>query len=211
LRSFPRGREDKGCTEDCASPSGLPNERRLFPLAFLQEYFLSSHPACCLSFLPTFPSSRSFIRRLDCRNRQKEDPVSYHHELTCFHCRVFIHIYRSWRLIICSRNFLFTYQEWIRNIGGVLVIIFGLFVSGFIRLDFLSRERKFHLTGKPAGYIGTVFIGMTFAAAWTPLHRPILGTILLYASTKGSAAYGLRLLAVYSGTGSAFFSLRHLI
>jgi cytochrome c-type biogenesis protein len=103
-------------------------------------------------------------------------------------------------------RFMFQYQDWIRNIGGVLVIFFGLFVSGIIRLDFLTRERKFHLSGKPAGYVGTFLVGMTFAAAWTPCIGPILGTILLYASSKGSAEYGFKLLAVYSlGLAVPFF------
>jgi len=101
---------------------------------------------------------------------------------------------------------LFQYQDAIRIAGGVLVIFFGLFVSGVIRLDFLTKERKFHLGGKPAGYIGTFFVGMTFAAAWTPCIGPILGTILLYASSKGSAEYGFKLLAVYSlGLAVPFF------
>ncbi len=103
-------------------------------------------------------------------------------------------------------QFFYAYQDWIRIIGGVLVIFFGLFVSGLIRLDFLTRERKFHLSGKPAGYLGTFFVGMTFAAAWTPCIGPILGTILLYASSKGSAVYGFNLLAVYSlGLAVPFF------
>jgi len=103
-------------------------------------------------------------------------------------------------------GFLLQYQDWIRIIGGVLVIFFGFFVSGIIRLDFLTRERKFHLSGKPAGYVGTFLVGMTFAAAWTPCIGPILGTILLYASAKGSAVYGFKLLAVYSlGLAVPFF------
>lgn len=103
-------------------------------------------------------------------------------------------------------GFLLQYQDWIRIIGGVLVIFFGLFVSGIIRLDFLTREQKFHLSGKPAGYVGTFLVGMTFAAAWTPCIGPILGSILLYASAKGSAVYGFKLLAVYSlGLAVPFF------
>jgi cytochrome c-type biogenesis protein len=87
-----------------------------------------------------------------------------------------------------------------------MIIFFGLFVSGVIKLDFLTRERKFHVTGKPAGYVGSFFVGMTFAAAWTPCIGPILGTILLYASSHGSAAYGIKLLSVYSlGLAVPFF------
>lgn len=103
-------------------------------------------------------------------------------------------------------RFLFDYQESIRIIGGILIIIFGLFVMGFLKMDFLSREKKFHLSGRPTGYVGAFLIGMTFAAGWTPCIGPILGSILLYASTKGSAAYGIKLLAVYSlGLAIPFF------
>ncbi|MBE0426021.1 MAG: cytochrome c biogenesis protein CcdA [Nitrospirae bacterium] len=102
--------------------------------------------------------------------------------------------------------FLFEYLDLIRIIGGVLVIIFGLFIAGFLKLDFLLKDKKIHLSGKPAGYIGTFIIGMTFAAGWTPCIGPILGTILLYAGSKGSAIYGLKLLSVYSlGLAIPFF------
>ncbi len=101
---------------------------------------------------------------------------------------------------------MFEYQEWIRIAGGVLIIIFGLFVAGILKMDFLMREKKVHLSGKPVGYVGTFLVGMTFAAGWTPCIGPILGTILLYASSKGSTLYGLKLLAVYSlGLALPFF------
>ncbi len=99
-----------------------------------------------------------------------------------------------------------SYHDWIRMIGGVLIIIFGLFISGLIRLDFLQHEKKFHLTGKPAGYIGTYLVGMAFAAGWTPCVGPILGAILMQASLEGTASAGMRMLAVYSlGLGLPLF------
>jgi cytochrome c-type biogenesis protein len=103
-------------------------------------------------------------------------------------------------------SFLFEYLDLIRIIGGVLIIIFGLFISGFLKLDFLMKYKKIHLGGKPAGYLGTFIVGMTFAAGWSPCIGPILGTILVYAGSKGSAIYGLKLLAVYSlGLAVPFF------
>ena len=91
-----------------------------------------------------------------------------------------------------------SFQDWIRIVGGVLMILFGLFVVGFFQLPFLVKERGLHLSGKPAGYLGSFVVGMAFAAAWTPCIGPILGTILVYAGTKGSVAYGVELLALYS-------------
>ena len=86
------------------------------------------------------------------------------------------------------------------------MIIFGLFIIGFLKMDFLMRDKKFHLSGRPSGYAGAFLIGMTFAAGWTPCIGPILGSILLYASTKGSAIYGIKLLSIYSlGLAIPFF------
>ena len=94
----------------------------------------------------------------------------------------------------------------IRIVGGILVIVFGLFIAGLLKFDFLMPEKKIRLSGKPAGYIGTFLVGMTFAAGWSPCIGPILGTILVYAGSKGSALYGFQLLAVYSlGLAVPFF------
>ncbi len=90
------------------------------------------------------------------------------------------------------------YQHLIRKVGGVFIILFGLCLTGMLQLRFLMIEKRLHLRTRPAGYAGSLLIGATFAAGWTPCIGPILGSILLYASTKGSAAYGLKLLAVYS-------------
>jgi cytochrome c-type biogenesis protein len=93
---------------------------------------------------------------------------------------------------------LFQYQEWIRIIGGILVIVFGLFIAGVLNVRFLMREKRFHPKGRPPGTVGAFFIGTAFAAGWTPCIGPILGSILLVASSSGSAVYGVKLLSVYS-------------
>lgn len=90
------------------------------------------------------------------------------------------------------------YRDTIRVAGGVLVIIFGLFISGILKLKFLMRERKVRLSARPLGYAGAFLVGMSFAAGWTPCIGPILGSILLYSAAKGSALYGFKLLSVYS-------------
>lgn len=103
-------------------------------------------------------------------------------------------------------RWLFEYKDFIRIAGGILIIFFGLFISGILKVGFLLRERKFHVHGKPHGYVGSFVVGMTFAAAWTPCIGPILGTILIKAGEKGSVVYGLKLLSVYSlGLAIPFF------
>lgn len=101
---------------------------------------------------------------------------------------------------------LVAYQDHIRIAGGVLIIAFGLFISGIFKLNFLMHEKRLHLKGKPAGYIGTFLVGIAFAAGWTPCIGPILGSILLVASSQGSTIYGIKLLMIYSiGLGIPFF------
>ena len=84
------------------------------------------------------------------------------------------------------------------HIGGIIVIIFGLYVMGILKIRFLSADRRVHLKSKPGGYIGSFVVGLTFAAGWTPCIGPILGSILLVASSAGSAMYGFKLLLTYS-------------
>jgi cytochrome c-type biogenesis protein len=72
----------------------------------------------------------------------------------------------------------------IQRIAGVFIIIMGLFIAGWIQIPSLMKERRFHYTKKPAGYVGTFFIGLGFAAGWTPCIGPIFGSILLLAASN---------------------------
>lgn len=101
---------------------------------------------------------------------------------------------------------LIAYQDYIRRIGGILIIVFGLYLLGILNLRFLTTERRLHFTSRPAGYLGSFLIGVAFAAGWTPCVGPVLGTILLYASTTDSLMHGVKLLASYSlGLGLPLF------
>ena len=109
-------------------------------------------------------------------------------------------------------KFLFQYQKFIRIAGGILIMFFGLQLMGFLKLDFLIKERKLNIATKGASYLGSFLIGVTFAAAWTPCAGPILGSILVLAGTKASIATGTKLLIVYSmGIAIPFFLTAILI
>jgi len=90
------------------------------------------------------------------------------------------------------------YQVWISRIGGIFIVLMGLYVIGLLRIPFLDRERKVHLRTGTIGLWGTPLVGAAFAAGWTPCVGPILGSILFYASTTTSMWKGVSLLAVYS-------------
>lgn len=104
------------------------------------------------------------------------------------------------------------YKETIRIAGGVIVILFGLYIMGVFRLQFLDLERRFSLKTKPAGYLGSFLIGVTFAAAWVPCVGPILGAILVLAGTAESLGSGIMHLIFYSlGLALPFFSTALLL
>jgi cytochrome c-type biogenesis protein len=90
------------------------------------------------------------------------------------------------------------YQVWLQRVGGALIILFGLLCLGVFNLRLLSQERRLYLERKPVGYLGSVLVGMAFAAGWTPCIGPVLGGILGLAATSADVSRGMLLLAVYS-------------
>ena len=93
---------------------------------------------------------------------------------------------------------LIAYRGVIAKVGGVLIIVFGLYLLGLFNVAAFSRERRVHLADKPAGYLGTVLVGIAFGAGWTPCIGPILGAILTYNMSSPDLARGTALLAAYS-------------
>ena len=60
-------------------------------------------------------------------------------------------------------QFLLDYRDWIRRIGGALIVIFGLYIVGVLRIGFFGRSQQWQLREKPAGYLGSLAVGITFA------------------------------------------------
>jgi cytochrome c-type biogenesis protein len=90
------------------------------------------------------------------------------------------------------------YRGLIERVGGVVLIILGLWMAGAFKVGFLMKEARFHFSEKPAGKFGSVIVGAAFAAGWTPCVGPILGFIYSQAALSGSVQKGVLLLSVYS-------------
>jgi cytochrome c-type biogenesis protein len=90
------------------------------------------------------------------------------------------------------------FEVWLARIGGAMIIVFGLFLLGVIRIDALGREGRVHLSDKPLGYLGTLFVGVAFGAGWTPCIGPVLASILTFAANEASVQRGMLLLGAYS-------------
>ncbi|UCD33792.1 MAG: sulfite exporter TauE/SafE family protein [Desulfobacterales bacterium] len=96
----------------------------------------------------------------------------------------------------------YQYRKFIRITGGLLIIVLGVHLMGFIRIPVLDMEKRIHLDQKPLHFLGTFIIGMAFGAGWSPCIGPLLGSILIVAGSQETVWQGTVLLGVYS-TGLA--------
>ena len=104
-------------------------------------------------------------------------------------------------------GWLFTFRGLVQKIGGSLIILFGLYLIGVFRVPFLMRQFHIPLSKKPVGLLGSVAVGVTFGASWTPCVGPVLGAILTLASTTQTVGDGVPLLVAYAaGLGVPFFA-----
>lgn len=147
--------------------------------------------------LPLIPSYLSFITGLSL------DELGARRWLAFTHALLFISgftlIFVALGATATSLGRLLNYnQAWLERGGGVLIILFGLYLLGVLRWAPLARERRIQLQDKPLGYLGSALVGLAFGAGWTPCIGPILGSILLYASTTADLSQGLVLLFAYS-------------
>ncbi|KAB2954657.1 cytochrome c biogenesis protein CcdA [Heliorestis acidaminivorans] len=95
-------------------------------------------------------------------------------------------------------QWLWGYRGTLQNIAGVIIILFGLHLTGLLPIKWLYREVRFNKVPKSGGFIGAILLGMAFAAGWSPCVGPILSAIYLYAATTETMAQGIYLLLAYS-------------
>jgi cytochrome c-type biogenesis protein len=147
--------------------------------------------------LPLIPSYITFITGMTLDDVQRARRTALIHALLFVlgFSLIFLALGASATLL---GRLLVTYRAWISRVGGVLVLVFGLYLLGVFKVGIFSRERRFHVTDKPLGYLGTVVVGIAFGAGWTPCIGPILGSILTYAATQQQVSRGLVLLGAYS-------------
>jgi len=85
------------------------------------------------------------------------------------------------------------------KVGGVLIIVFGLFTIGLLKLPFLNRDYKIKTQNLPkATYLTSLLIGFAFGIGWTPCVSAILASLLVLAATEGSVVMGSYLLFAFS-------------
>src|SRR5918993_2579276 len=91
-----------------------------------------------------------------------------------------------------------TSNPWVRIIGGIVIIAFGLQLIGLLKIGALYKDTRMFSSEKPRGILGSLTLGLAFAAGWTPCIGPILGGIIGLAATSGGWKSGLILSSFYS-------------
>jgi cytochrome c-type biogenesis protein len=158
--------------------------------------------------LPLIPSYITYITGLSFADLQAEHPTHKVRQQTIIHSLLFIAGFTCVFVLLGASasflgDFLQAHKTAIRRVGGALIVVFGIHVSGFFDIGMLLGEKKLTLHHKPAGYLGSFVVGIVFAAGWTPCIGPILATILAVAATEGR---GVWLLLTYSmGLAIPFF------
>lgn len=161
-----------------------------------------SFTAGALSFLspcvlPLIPSYVSFITGLSLEDVQRSRRVALVNALLFIAGFTLVFLVLGATATILGQ-LLLRQREWVSRVGGVLVILLGLYLVGAFNLPCLARERRVHIANKPLGYLGTFLVGMAFAAGWTPCIGPILGAVLTYTASSADLNRGLLLLSAYS-------------
>src|SRR5262245_30856881 len=154
--------------------------------------------------LPLFPSYLSFITGMSLEDLQDVDGrdgagrgrvLGHSLAFVLGFSMVFVALGASFSAL---GQALIDYRDVIRQLGGALIIVFGLYTIGLLRLSWLGRSRALTLRSKPAGLLGSWLVGVTFAIGWTPCVGPILGSILSLAGTAETVGTGVTLLGAYS-------------
>ncbi|WP_038705405.1 cytochrome c biogenesis CcdA family protein [Planococcus sp. PAMC 21323] len=102
------------------------------------------------------------------------------------------------------------YDELIRQVGAIFIVLFGLMIIGVFSPKFLMQDRKFSFKNRPSGFLGTFVIGLAFAAGWTPCTGPITAAIYALAATNpGSGVWYM--IAYVLGFAIPFFVLSFFV
>lgn len=146
--------------------------------------FLSFISPCVL---PLFPAFLSYITGMSVGELQEDNKKLT--KKAMLHTIMFLIGFSSVFIMIGFTTTLISdlftmYQEIIRQIGAILIIFFGLVIVGVFNFEFLMKDKRVTFKNRPAGFIGSFFIGMAFSMGWTPCTGPILMIVLSLAAQQ---------------------------
>jgi len=153
---------------------------------------------CCL---PLYPSYLSYITGISVSQLKSQENAKAIRFRTLSHSFFFV---LGFSIVFFAlgagagvlANVFTDYKDLIRQLAAILIMLMGLFLLGIFQPKFMMRERKLEIKWKPAGYLGSLILGIGFAAGWSPCVGPILGSIITLASTK--PGIWLQMISAYS-------------
>ena len=155
--------------------------------------------------LPLIPGYLSFICGTDLENLQKKSKYFILQKSALFvlgFSFIFILLGASSTFF---GSFFLAKSQIFSNIIAIIIIIFGLYLTGIINFNFFNNEFRFYISKYSNNFSFPFVVGMGFAFGWTPCIGPILGSILALASLENSLSQGIFLLLIYSiGLGVPF-------
>lgn len=158
--------------------------------------FLSFISPCSL---PLYPAFISYITGISV-NDLKSNRALFFKSNAFLHTLLFligfsiIFLALGWSSSLIGVLFI-QYKDLLRQLGAIIIFFFGLIMIGVLKFDFLMTDRKVQFKKKPAGFLGSILIGMGFAAGWTPCTGPILAAVFALGITN--PGQGLLYMAVY--------------
>jgi len=90
------------------------------------------------------------------------------------------------------------YRRELSWFAGIVIIIFGLHLTGLLKIKYLYADKRMHNVQGSSSALGSFAVGFAFAFGWTPCIGPILSAILTLAASEGTVMKGVQLLAIYS-------------
>jgi cytochrome c-type biogenesis protein len=159
---------------------------------------LSFLSPCCLPLYPSYLSYLAGVSLDEAAGEEQRRRVR-HRALAhaCFFVLGFSLIFLSLGMSASLIGRWFAeYKPFLRQAGGLILVVMGLFLAGVLPITVLYRQRRWDLRMKSVGFAGSFLVGISFAAGWTPCVGPILASILVWAATNPSS--GLWLMFFYA-------------
>lgn len=168
--------------------------------------FLSFISPCCL---PIYPAFLSYITGVSLSDLKAEKGMikakSLLHTLFFLLGFTLIFVVLGFSTSFIG-SFFIRYQDLIRQLGAILIVLLGLIVTGIFQPKFLMSDRRYQFSKRPSGYLGSMLIGLAFAAGWTPCTGPILTSVFAMSVSNPSSSL-LYMLAYTFGFSIPFFVL----
>lgn len=167
-------------------------------LVFL-EGVLSFLSPCILPILPVYLSILSNSQAESLQNdKEIFIKTSLFRNTICFTLGISTTFFILGTSVSLLSKFLVSNKDFISFIGGILIILMGLFYVDLLKLSFLNREKRFHMPIKRMNMGTAYLLGFTFSFGWTPCIGPMLASVLLMVSGSDSIVSGNLLIVIYT-------------